>query len=121
LVAPKYSLHAELKAFMDGQISKPEDYSAHEPPVEHVLELLSSVDDHLANARWEAGGTARKRLRKACELLRAPPPPGLSDQERHALWNAVEAARSGFAWTDPTGRKLLADLYERSAPTKGEG
>ena len=31
LVAPKYALHAELKAFMDGQISKPEDYSGHEP------------------------------------------------------------------------------------------
>lgn len=32
LVPPKYALHAELKAFMDGQISKPEDCSAGEPP-----------------------------------------------------------------------------------------
>lgn len=41
--------------------------------------------------------------------------PELTSQERHALWNATEAARDGFVWTDPTGRKLLRDLYNRTA------
>lgn len=48
-----------------------------------------------------------------------PPTITLTPQERHALWNCVEAARCGFAWTDPTGRKLLKDLYDRTAVTKG--
>jgi hypothetical protein len=40
------------------------------PPVDRVLALLSGVDAHLANAKWEEGGTVRKRLREAADLLR---------------------------------------------------
>jgi hypothetical protein len=69
-----------------------------------------------------SGDFGTPEIRKQyCEWLAAKlngsPPPPLSAQEIHALWNAIEAARDGFVWTDPTGRKLLRDLYNRLTPT----
>lgn len=77
-------------------------------------------DPDLGDALGMARDTvaALKRLAEEVRRLSQPPRAFLTDQERHALWNAVESARNGFAWTDPTGRRLLAELYERTAETK---
>jgi hypothetical protein len=74
LVAPKYSLHAELKAFMDGQISKPEDYSGHEPGVSYrdlmkqaerdgvpVEQMVKGLTDKIEAQRRELARLNRER------------------------------------------------------------
>lgn len=45
-VTAERSLHKELLAFMDGQISKPEDYSGFEPPVRHAVTCKLFPDPH---------------------------------------------------------------------------
>lgn len=54
---------------------------------------------------------------------REPSPPAptaaqgvLTSQERHAVWNAVNAACLRQPWVDSTGYRLLAALYERTEP-----
>lgn len=61
LVAPKYSLHSELKAFMDGQVGKPDD-SAHEPPAsrnftpEEARAYKAFIEDYFGTSQPPGAG-----------------------------------------------------------------
>lgn len=124
LVAPKYSLHAELKAFMDGQISKPEDYSGHEPPAAPL-----SFD---FEAGCMIGHEAIGYNGRECPLCRAAQPPlSLPAEHREGteplsrVIGDLDYCLTQVDPAHPVGAALvrigvaLRNLNKRSALTKG--
>jgi hypothetical protein len=82
-VAPTYSLHAELKAFMDGQVGKPDDSTPEPPPSRELIDYGYAPGAYMSTCidctqRME-GVDKRCRVCKPCAEKRrdrATQPPG---------------------------------------------